>query len=324
MAAARLHQRLDLRARADATGGAIDVFGAMQSIGLPLLLRPLDGLLGAYLSTPSPGVLVTTLRSMSIQRFTAAHELGHFSLGHEPSLDDDDLLRRAVGDDGGADGRQEVEADAFAAEFLMPKWLIAGHMHRQGWTMRDLADPAIVYQLSLRVGGSYQATVHTLARQRLVSAATVAQLLAVAPKTLKDALLGGARPKEFRGDVWLLTERDAGTRVDGARTDLFVLRLKEHSGGGYLWDVDQLKASGFVIQKDEREGDLDLESFGGHVIRRVTAAPATPRAGVMLLSERRPWERNGALSRLELNYDLTGPEEAGLSRAERRTLLEAA
>ncbi len=51
--------------------------------------------------------------------------------------------------------------------------------------------------------------------------------------------------QDYRGDVWLLTERDAGTRIDGSRNDLFVFRLEEHSGGGYLWNIDQLKASGF-------------------------------------------------------------------------------
>jgi hypothetical protein len=41
------------------------------------------------------------------------------------------------------------------------------------------------------------------------------------------------------------------------------------------------------------------------------------------LDERRPWETD-PLSRWQLDFDLTGPEEEGLSRAERRRLLEAA
>jgi len=94
MAGARLHQQLDLRSQIQDHGGNVDVFGAIHSIDLPLLLRPLQGLLGAYINDPGPGVLVTTQRPMSIQRFTAAHELGHFSLGHQPSLDDDSILRR--------------------------------------------------------------------------------------------------------------------------------------------------------------------------------------------------------------------------------------
>ena len=94
MAAGRLHRELDTRALIETQGGSVDVFGAIHAVGLPLLLRPLKGLLGAYLSAPAPGVLVTTERPMSIQRFTAAHELGHFSMRHEPSLDDESILRR--------------------------------------------------------------------------------------------------------------------------------------------------------------------------------------------------------------------------------------
>ena len=92
MAAARLYGQLTLRGGIEFRGGNVDVFGAIQSIDLPLLLRPFQGLLGAYLNDPTPGVLVTTQRPVAIQKFTAAYELGHYSLGHQPSLDDDSIL----------------------------------------------------------------------------------------------------------------------------------------------------------------------------------------------------------------------------------------
>jgi predicted secreted protein len=136
-------------------------------------------------------------------------------------------------------------------------------------------------------------------------------------------LLKDYRPTDYKGDVWLLTERDADTRIDGTRKDLFVLRLKEHSGGGYLWDLDQLMASGFAVVRDVREPD-DEEGIGGPVMRRVTAAPEAPQRGQVLIEERRPWQPHPPLANLTLDYDLTGPEEAGLSRAERRHRLEAA
>ena len=60
------------------------------------------------------------------------------------------------------------------------------------------------------------------------------------------------------------------------------------------------------------------------MIRRVTAAPEEGGRGLLQLDERRPWEPEPPLSRLWLDFDLTGPEEEGLSRAERRRLLEAA
>jgi len=111
MAAARLHKQLDLRKQIESRGGSVDVFGVIQTLDLPLLLRPLEGLLGAYLSDPAPGVLITTERPMSIQRFTAAHELGHFSLRHKPSLDNENILRRMSTTPEQAGDFQEVEAD---------------------------------------------------------------------------------------------------------------------------------------------------------------------------------------------------------------------
>ena len=76
--------------------------------------------------------MVTTKRPLPVQRFTAAHELGHAELGHEASLDD-------AGGAGAADFRlghgsdpREDQANAFATELLTPQWLIVHHMKRQG------------------------------------------------------------------------------------------------------------------------------------------------------------------------------------------------
>ena len=323
MAASRLHRALPQHATVTGQGGNVDVFGAIHSLDLPLLLRPLDGLLGAYISDPMPGVLITTERPMAIQRFTAAHELGHFYLKHQPSLDDESILRRMSATTASPADFQEVEADAFAVGFMMPQWLIVWHCERQGWTSNELTRPSTTYQLALRMGASYRATCLTLGRYNLLTNARVQDLLRTEPKAVKEALLAGYTPRDYRGDVWLLTQRDAGTRIDGSRNDLFVLKLEEHSGGGYLWDLDQLRASGFAIVGDAVE-DLDQEGIGGNVVRRVTAASTTAGRGTMTLDERRPWDPGAPLATLAVQYDLTGPEEIGLSRAERRLLLEAA
>lgn len=143
MQATRLHHELGTREGMQRHGGGIDVFGATHTLGLPLLLRPLQGLLGAYIPTPIPGVLVTTERPLSIQRFTAAHELGHFQLEHLPSLDDESILRRMANiplKRMSNSELQEVEADAFAVSFLMPRWLIEWHCIRQDWDASDLVN----------------------------------------------------------------------------------------------------------------------------------------------------------------------------------------
>ncbi|MEA2875538.1 MAG: hypothetical protein QOF14_734 [Hyphomicrobiales bacterium] len=326
MAAARLHQAIGTREAMVAQGGSVDVFDASLQLKLPLLLRPLKGLLGAYLPLPRPGVLVTTERPLSIQRFTAAHELGHYRLDHLPSLDDENILRRMAMPNARelfGPNMQEVEADAFAVAFLMPRWLIQWHCARQGWTAPNLADPAIVYQLSLRLGTSYEATTWTLQRLNLISETAGKALRQTQPRQIKVALLQAYRPTDYRGDVWLLTERDGGTRIAGSRNDHFVLRLNEHSSGGYLWNIDELRDSGFAVVRDDC-GSTDHEGIGNATTRSVTAALEEARYGKLALTETRPWQPDPPLSELVLNYDFSGPEEEGLSRAERRQVLAAA
>jgi Zn-dependent peptidase ImmA (M78 family) len=326
MAAARLHVQSGTRAALQGIGGNIDVFRAAVSEKLPLLLRPLKGLLGAYLPDPIPGVLVTTQRPLSIQRFTAAHELGHFKMGHKPSLDDDSILRRMAMTTAARASDpdfQEVEADAFAVAFLMPKWLIGWHCQRQGWIASDLAQASIAYQLALRLGTSYEAMSWTLQRYHLISDDAGDALRNEQPRRLKVELLQDHQPADYRGDVWMLTERDADTRIDGSRNDHFVLRLNERSGGGYLWNIDQLRASGFAILRDDRENP-DPAGIGGPVVRHVMAGMEQPARGQISLNECRPWQPTAPIAQVTLNFDFTGPEEEGLSRAERRQLLNAA
>jgi Zn-dependent peptidase ImmA (M78 family)/predicted secreted protein len=324
--AGRLHRQFDMRERIEQDGGRIDVFDTIVKCGVPLVFKPLDGLLGVFIDVPMPGVMVTTKRGLSVQRFTGAHELGHCRLGHHPSLDDESILRRMF--DGAPNRKQqEFEADAFATAFMLPSWLFAAHFQRQGWTPEMMADPVVVYQLSLRIGASYDATCRSLMRRGVgvIKRRTLDALLEVQPKAIKKRILGEYEPPDFFRDVWLLTAKDENTIIEGSRSDLFVLKLMEHSGAGYVWTFDELNKTGFAVVRDEREGD-DGEAVGGHVTRSITALSEGQQLGRMVLAERRPWIPDGSpLGSFSVHYDLTGPEDEGLSHAERRLmLLEAA
>ncbi|PYS67634.1 MAG: hypothetical protein DMF73_18840 [Acidobacteria bacterium] len=324
--AARLHREFGMRKRIEQDGGRIDVFGAILKCGVPLLFKPLDGLLGVFIDVPMPGVMVTTKRGLSVQRFTGAHELGHCRLGHSPSLDDESILQRSPFNGGPDDQQQELEADAFATEFMLPPWLFAAHFQRQGWAPAMMADPMVAYQLSLRVGASYEATCRSLMRKgvEVIKRRTLDSLLEVQPRAIKKAILGAYEPPDFLRDVWLLTAKDENTVIEGSRSDLFVLKLTEHSGAGYVWTFDELNETGFAVVRDEREGP-DGEAVGGHVTRSITTRSEGQQTGRMALAERRPWMPNSdPLEAFCVHYDLTGPEDEGLSHAERRLLLEAA
>ncbi len=92
--AARLQRHFRLEKTITQHDGRIDVFTAIIDKGAQLVFRKLEGLLGAYIPVPNPGILVTTERTLAIQRFTAAHELGHVmgqpdeytDTDYEPSL----------------------------------------------------------------------------------------------------------------------------------------------------------------------------------------------------------------------------------------------
>jgi Zn-dependent peptidase ImmA (M78 family) len=319
-----LHRDLGIREQIERSEGwRIDVFSVISRLGATLMFQPLDKLLGAYLPGDENGVLITTQRPLPIQRFTAAHELGHLYLSHEPSLDDEGILRRSPFSGSAMVRRQEREADAFASTFLVPPWLVVILLQRQGWSAASLADPLFAYQASLRLGTSYSATCYSFERYKIIDREQRARLLKVEPQEIKRAALAGYQPSDWRGDVWALTDEDEGVLIEGGRNDLFVVRLRENSGAGYLWNFDQLKAAGFALVSDDRDGG-DGEKIGGLVTRSVTAQSDDRRRGEVTLQERRPWMPQKPIREFHIRYDLRGPERAGMWETDRRRLLQAA
>ena len=322
-AAHTLHRDLGVRATLERQmGGRIDVFGAITKLGATLMFQPLDKLLGAYVPGTEPGVLITTKRNLPVQRFTAAHELGHLYMGHRPSLDDYGVLRRAPFSAANQFEGQEQEANAFASMFLAPSWLLALVAQSQGWTPADLARPEIAYQVSLRLGTSYTATCHVLARQKTITPSQRKHLLSIQPKKIKAALLDGYEPSDWRADVWLLTSRDEGKRIEGSRHDLFVVRLKENSSAGYLWNFDELKAAGFAVITDNHRAP-DAGRVGGIITRQITAQSQGRISGDITFRECRPWVPQNVLNELNLSYELRGPQERGMWEPDRARAFRA-
>jgi Zn-dependent peptidase ImmA (M78 family) len=326
----RLHKQFDTRSRADGGEGRIDVFDMLVQNDIPVMYRPLKGRLGAFLNeNGSRGVLVTTERPLSVQRFTAAHELGHAMLEHEPSIDADSVLfRYPVADRVSSDySLEEIQANVFASQLLIPRWLLAKHMKRQGWKPADVTRDEVVYQLSLRLGVSYAAICHALQRNEVIDRGQCERLVSVPPRTIKKRLLGSHSPDDWRRDVWVITERDDGILLEGSHDDLVVVKVKEHSGSGYLWRLDDLESAGFAVVRDNLEDDSDDDSYGGIMFRTVIAEPKEDSGaeGHVLLQETRPWQANGdALHSLKLDVDFVGPVGAGLHRRQRQAFLGVA
>lgn len=315
--AGRLHRDLAIQSTVVRGSGRVDVYDTIARLNVPLFFTRLDGLLGVYLREPSPGVLVTTQRPQNQQRFTAAHELGHHYLGHDPSLDDESILRRAPFQARAGDDPQEVEAEAFAAVFLLPRWLLDWHCERQNWTDADLLDPVNVYQLALRVGTSFKATVWTLHRYNVFDRQAANAMAGLQLRKVKQLILRGFEPDDYRGDVWLVTERDADMRIEGGPGDLVVVRLPEHSGSGYLWRVESIDSEALAIVADGRE-EADDGGVGGPTLRIITTAARDRRAGELRLAEARPWAPARPLNTFAIRYDLAGPSSQGWYEPQRR------
>jgi predicted secreted protein len=174
------------------------------------------------------------------------------------------------------------------------------------------------------MGASYEATCIALRRHGLIDAPTFSALCKVQPRTIKQQLLPDHKPEHWRRDVWVLTERDEGAVIEGQPDDLFLFRLNEKSGAGYLWDIGQLKQCGLVVVQDTRDidqqFDLDATTVGDFVQRIITAQAEDAAIGEVRLALERPWNRSAEpAEQLHLRFDLRGKEQ-GLPRALRSQL----
>jgi Zn-dependent peptidase ImmA (M78 family) len=90
----------------------IEGHGGAQAVVLELT----DGVAGAYIAKADlPLLFVNGAQAVTRQRFTLAHEFGHFRMGHSTVVDKQAMIGGVQRDP------NEVAANAFAAEFLMPK-----------------------------------------------------------------------------------------------------------------------------------------------------------------------------------------------------------
>lgn len=329
--AATLHDKLGIKSEIKKQGGQIDVFKAITDLDISLLFRPLKGLWGVAIrqiegDAVLKGVLVTTKLSLAIQRFTAAHELGHIILEHTGSLD------RAVGHavrSSNIVDLKEVAADAFAAEFLIPKWLILHHAIKQKWNTALLSLPDTAYQLSLRLGVSYEAACWGLQSHNILAPEIVSGLLRVQPKSSKDKQLKDLACGDSRNpwaDVWVLTERDMGICGSGSPGDFLLVKLRENPSSGFLWEL-QFLPDGATVIADQRDNLSQVQQpiedmrIGATMLRKIVIRPGGPGVCRLHFAQLQPWDKTASpVSQLDTSLSLFGKEEPGLPRHIKATL----
>lgn len=116
------------------TSPAVKVEDVAHYLGLVVIKEPFEGdVSGVLLQKASKSIIgINSMHSSQRQRFTCAHEIGHYLLHKptEPHFDRKVLLRNTVSST--ATDAKEIEANRFAAELLMP----------YSWLTKDLSNPA--------------------------------------------------------------------------------------------------------------------------------------------------------------------------------------
>ncbi len=220
----------------------VDVFSLCEELGLWLVFKPMHQLLGAFVPGGSGGVLITTQRPPGLQRYTAAHEIGHWALehAHEVALDDEVCVF------GAHPSQREQLAQLFAAHLLIPPPLAFSVLERIGVGGPGHVTAMQAYAFGREVGVSYDAGVRHLATLEIVSIPAMRELLRVRPIDLKTQLAHGRRPNDARADVWAIDERWNETSLSIHLHDEVVVSLPENRTTGYRWlageSPDELRA----------------------------------------------------------------------------------
>jgi Zn-dependent peptidase ImmA (M78 family) len=207
----------------------IDPFAAIDRLGLTLNITKLDNLLGAVVPQGDGGVLITSERSPAIQRYTAAHEIGHWIL-HEDKLRVDgetEVLGRPSSE-------MEREAQLFAGYFLMPPPLlnraIAAYDLRAGGI-----HPEHVYRLSRDLGVSYEASARRLYMAQLIDSTALAQILKLGRMSAMQRASAGHRPADGLADVWDATSDEEVVSLVVEEHDEVIVGFDEQRLAGWRW-----------------------------------------------------------------------------------------
>lgn len=207
----------------------IDPFAAIDQLGLTLSIAKLDGLLGAVVPRGAGGVLITSERSPAIQRYTAAHEIGHWIL-HQDQLQVDSVTEIL----GRPSNETERQAQLFAGYFLMPPALLNRAVSAYGLRTGHV-EPEQVYRLSRDLDVSYEAAARRLCTDRLIDDAKLQEILAFGRMQAMQRASAGHRPADGLADMWDATSDDELVSLVVEEHDEIVMRLPEQRLAGWRW-----------------------------------------------------------------------------------------
>jgi Zn-dependent peptidase ImmA (M78 family) len=312
----------------------IDVFQIIDRLGLWLVFNPLKTLLGATVPKGDGGIMLTTERGAAVQRFTAAHEIGHWILDYgQAAFDSEQDIYHPSGD-------REVLAQVFASQLLMPPPLMYAACAQHGIDSTKAPTPTAVYLVARDIGASYEAVARQLANLEIIGNTSRDELLKKQPATIKSELCRGHRPTGAV-DVWPLEGVESrGTTLTVTEGDEVVVLLPENRTTGHRWLTDselarralRVRAKPPEIAAAANEMTVDLDATNEAAVRSASVDDALARipgnAGAIRIlpppdvsAVPDPAEQRPSLELVDDQYQVSrGPLAASDRRGERRAI----
>jgi Zn-dependent peptidase ImmA (M78 family) len=181
----------------------VDVFAALQAVGVCCIAKPSRRLAGAYAAPEhgGPVVLLNSNLDEMTMRHTAAHELGHHVFCHGSRADE------RVDPDGSSLGGlwpdEEKLAEAFAPWFLMPLPAVRTAMRRAGVNLPTA--PVDIHQIACWLGATFAGTTRHLVNLKMITPEQATRLVRTwraKNATIRATLCGSAVPPP--GRTWVM------------------------------------------------------------------------------------------------------------------------
>lgn len=265
----------------------VDVFAALEAMGVCCLAQPLRGLAGAYAAPDAggPAVLLSSRLDEITMRHTAAHELGHHAFGHGSKIDE--TVETDLAGLGGSWPDEEKLAEAFAPWFLMPLPAVRTAIRRVGIDGRITADA--VHEIACWLGASYAGTARHLMNLKMLTAEQATSLVhtwRTRGDKIRAAMTGSAVPPP--GRVWMMRAGAdqaslhvlvGDTLVYGAAEPSHELPLGLTTGPVVQQTLDGV-TSAVVTSELARLADLSVQPVCGRARIMVRLIPPPRRVGI--------------------------------------------
>lgn len=295
----------------------VDLSTVVDSLGVPVVFRPLDNLWGGAITIEDKkGIIIDSNLPKYLQRFTLAHEIGHLVLEHENQVDNSATVNMRVSRQSDRP-LEEVTADAFASELLASKEIIGLNAGRNNWNNDDLQKPEYIYQLSIRLGISFEATSWALVDHDVLDQDKAEDFKnndGIVKKN-KDKYLPNDVEWNPHADIWSLSKEEQDALIYADKEDLFIIDLEERASSGYKWGI--LNQSGAEVVFTEQKGG---EKYGSFTSKKIGFSFPNPGNHSIRFRHGRQWS-DESIEELNFSIDTRGGEDVGLPRNKKQAAL---